>query len=87
MGALGLPISSFVLFLKPKELRCFKTMAMALLAFTSLSTRHSVPTLLGVVGPEEPSPALEVKFCFYLFYILGSQVKFHLKRNPIFKNV
>lgn len=62
-------------------------MAMALLAFTSLSTGHSVPTLLGVVGPEEPSPALEVKFCFYLFYILGSQVKFHLKRNPIFKNV
>ena len=50
-GALGLPISSSVLFLKPKELRCFKMMAMTLLAFTSLSTRHSVPTLLGVVGP------------------------------------
>lgn len=50
-GALGLTIYISVLFLKPKELRCFKMMAMTLLVFTSLSTRHSVPTLLGVVGP------------------------------------
>lgn len=86
-GVLSLPISGSVLLLKPTEWKCLKTTAMTLLAFTSTSTRHSFPTLFGLVGPLEPSSALEVNFCFYLFYILGFHVKFHLKTGPIFKNV
>lgn len=85
-GVLCLPISSSVLLLKPKGLKCYKD-GNDTFGLTSVSMRHSFPTLLGVVGPWEPSPALEVKFCFYLFHILGFHVKFHLNRGPIFKTV
>lgn len=57
-GVLSLPISGSVLLLKPTEWKCFKTTAMTLLAFTSTSTRHTFPTLFGVVGPLEPSSLL-----------------------------
>lgn len=84
-GALGLSISSSVLLLKPKELNVINE-AMTHLAFTSMNTSHSFHAD-GVMGLTEPSPALEIKFCFYLFYKLRFHVKFCLKRGPVLKDV